>query len=436
MDRLWQDIRVSLRGLRKDRAFTLTTVATLALCLAANIAIFAVVDGILLKPLPFDEPERLVTVHNAYPGAGVPVASNGVPDYYDRLDGVTALESLAMYRQAGVTIGGDRGQAERLQSLLATPSFFTVLRVNAFRGRVFTEEETDPGQAQKVILTYGYWQRAFGAQDSVIGQSLRVNGVSMPIVGVLPPSFRFIDPDIDLIRAAAFTAEERSDEQRHSNNWQQIGRLKDGATVAQVRSQLQAINATNEKRFPHMGEILRNARFTTEAMPLHDFLVGDIRRTLTILWGGVLLVFVIGAVNVTNLVLVRSTGRIRELATRHALGAGFARIAQQTFTESVMVAALGGLLGLMLGWWALTSAPVLGLTSCRARARSGSMLESCCSPSRSSPASARSWRHFRLARCGASISPRSCATRDAPAPPLAVHGSSGARWSRARWRLR
>jgi predicted permease len=361
MDRLWQDIRVSLRGLWKDRSFAFTTIATLALCLAANIAIFAVVDGVLLKPLPFDQPARLVTIHNSYPGAGVEVASNGVPDYYDRIEGVTALESLAMYRQSGLTIGGDRGEAERLQALFATPSFFTVLRVKAYRGRVFTEEESDPGQAQKVVLTHGYWQRAFGGQDSVVGQSLRVNGVSMPIVGVLPPDFRFIDPEIDLVRAAAFTTEERSDAARHSNNWQQIGRLKDGATVAQVRSQLQAINAANEKRFPHMGEVLRNARFSTEALPFHESLVGDIQRTLTILWGGVLLVFVIGAVNVTNLVLVRSSARIRELATRHALGAGFSRIAQQTFTESVMVAAIGALLGLLLGWWALASAPVLGL---------------------------------------------------------------------------
>lgn len=361
MDRLWQDVRVSLRGLWKDRAFTLTTVATLALCLAANVAIFAVVNGVILKPLPFDQPDQLVTVYNAYPGAGVAVASNGVPDYYDRLQAVPAFESLAMYRQSGLTIGGDRGQAERLLGLMVTPSFFRVLRVNAYRGRVFTEDEAEPGQDQKVILTYGYWQRAFGGQESAVGQSLRVNGVSMPIVGVLPASFKFIDPEIQLLRAVAFTAQDRADDQRHSNNWQQVGRLKAGATVAQVRSQLAALNAANLERFPNLKQILLNARFTTDAQPFQEFLVGETRRTLTLLWGAVLLLLVIGCVNVTNLVLVRSTARMRDLATRHALGASFGRLARQCFTESAIVAALGGVVGLGLGWWALASAPVLGL---------------------------------------------------------------------------
>ncbi len=361
MDRLWQDIRVSLRGLWKDRAFTLTTVATLALCLAANVAIFAVVDGVLLKPLPFDQSAQLVTIHNAYPGAGVTVASNGVPDYYDRLQAVPALESLAMYRQTGFTIGGDRGRAERLQGLVVTPSFFRVLRVGPYRGRSFTDDEAEPGQDQKVMLTYGYWQRAFGGQESAVGQSLRVNGVSMPIVGVLPPGFRFIDPEIQLVRAVAFTAEERADDQRHSNNWQQLGRLKDGATVAQVRSQLAALNAANLERFPNLRQVLINARFSTEALGFQDFLVGEIRPTLTLLWGGVLVVLIIGCVNVTNLVLVRSTARMRELATRHALGAGFGRLARQSFTESTLVAGIGGLAGLVLGWWALAAVPVLGL---------------------------------------------------------------------------
>ena len=219
MDRLWQDIRVSLRGLWKDRSFTLTTVATLALCLAANVAIFAVVDGVLLKPLPFDEPDRIVTISNAYPGAGVAVADNGVPDYYDRLQGVAALESLSSYRSSGFTVGGDNGQAERIQGLLATPSFFHVLRVQPHIGRLFTEEEAEPGQDQKLILSYGYWQTAFGGQASAVGQTLRVNGVSMPIVGVLPQGFRFVDPEIQMVRAVAFSAEDRGDDRRHSNNW-------------------------------------------------------------------------------------------------------------------------------------------------------------------------------------------------------------------------
>ncbi|MDH4064495.1 MAG: ABC transporter permease, partial [Acidobacteriota bacterium] len=361
MDRLWQDVRVAVRGLWKDRAFTLTATATLALCLGANIAIFAVVDGVLLKPLPFDEADRLVAIYNQYPGAGVEVAANGVPDYYDRLTALTALEGLAMYRQAGVTVGGERGDAERLTGLQVTPSFFRVLRVEAVRGRLFTEEESQVGRDQSVVLTYGFWQRAFGGADTAVGQSLRVNGVPMTIVGVLPPTFRFVDPDIELARPIAFSAEDRADDRRHSNNWEQVGRLEAGASVEHVQSQLDALNAANAARFPQWREILKNARFRTRAVALQPFVVGDISRTVTLLWGGVLFVLLIGCVNVANLVLVRSTTRMRELATRHALGAGFGRLARQSFTESTLVAGLGGLAGLAIGWWALLSAPLLGL---------------------------------------------------------------------------
>jgi predicted permease len=361
MDTLWQDLRVALRGLWKDRGFTATTVATLALCLAANVAIFAVVDAVLLKPLPFTRPDRLISIYNQYPGAGVTVAGNGVPDYYDRLEALTSLESLAMYRQSGLTVGGDRGQAERLSAVIVTPSFFRVLGVDAFRGRVFTEEEAEPGRDGKIVLTHGYWQRAFGGETSAIGESLRVNGVAMEIVGVLPRDFRFVDPEIQLVRAVAFTPEDRADDQRHSNNWQQLGRLKAGATMAEVRGQLAALNAANLERFPNLREVLINARFSTEAVGFQDSLVGDIRPTLRLLWGGVLVVLVIGCVNVTNLVLVRSTARMRELATRHALGASVGRLARQTLTESAIVAVAGGLVGLVLGWWALASSPVLGL---------------------------------------------------------------------------
>ncbi len=361
MEQFWQDLRVAARGLLKDRAFSVTTVSTLALCLAANIAIFAVVDGVLLKPLPFPGADRLVSLHNSYPGAGAAIADNGVPDYDDRLGALTAFEGLAMYRQNGMTIGGDTRDAERVQGLTVTPSFFQVLRVDAFRGRVFTADEAEVGQDQKVLLTHGFWQRQFGGADSVLGQSLLVNGVPLTVIGVLSPAFRFVDPEIQVVRAVAFTPEERADDRRHSNSWQQLGRLKAGATIDQVQSQLNALNRANDERFPQLREVLRNAGFTTRAVGFQEYLVGNIGRTLTLLWGGALVVLIIGCVNVTNLVLVRSTARMRELATRHALGATMTRLARQSLTESMLVACAGGVAGLGLGWWALASAPLFGV---------------------------------------------------------------------------
>ena len=362
MDRLLQDLRFGARLLWKDRSFSLTTIATLALCLAANIAIFAVVDGVLLKPLPFPEPERLVRFFNLYPGAGVVAdGSNGVPDYFDRKRDVTALEETGLFREAGVTLSGaGSSEAQRIQAMTVTPSFFRVLRTQPLRGQLFTEQQGELGQEKAVILTHGFWQRTFGGRDDAIGQDLRLSGEPYRIVGVLPAGFVFLNPDVQLFRPAAFTAREKSDESRHSNNWQQFGRLKPAATLEQVQSQLDAINAANLERFPAWREILKNAQFRTEVRDFQTHLVGGRAATLTMLWGGAIFVLLIGCVNVANLALVRSTSRIREIATRHAMGATFGRLARQALTESTVLSIAGGVAGIGLGWWALRAAPFFG----------------------------------------------------------------------------
>ncbi len=362
MDRLLQDLRFGARLLWKDRSFSLTTIATLALCLAANIAIFAVVDGVLLRPLPFPEPDRLVRMFNKYPGAGVVAeGSNGVPDYFDRKRDMTVLEETGLFREAGVTLSGaGMSEAQRIQAMIVTPSFFRVLRTQPVRGQLLTEEQGELGQEKVVILTHGFWQRTFGGRDDAIGQDLRLSGEPYKIVGVLPADFVFLNPEIQLFRPAAFTAREKSDDSRHSNNWQQFGRLKPGATLEQAQSQLDAINAANFERFPAWREILKNARFGSDVVDFQTNLVGQRRSTLTMLWGGAIFVLLIGCVNVANLVLVRSTSRIRELATRHAMGATFGRLTRQALTESTLLSIAGGLAGIGLGWWALQAAPFFG----------------------------------------------------------------------------
>ena len=362
MDRLIQDLRFAGRLLWKDRNFSITTIATLALCLAANVAIFAVVNGVLLKPLPFDEPDRLVRMFNKYPGAGVDTGgSNGVPDYFDRRRDMTALEEQALFRESGVTVSGSGlGEAERMDAMVVTPSFFGVLRAQPHRGQLFTEAQGELGQEKVVILSYGLWQRLFGGRDDAIGQDLRLGGEPYKIVGVMPRDFVFLNPDVELFRPAAFSAREKSDESRHSNNWQHFGRLKPGATLEQAQSQLDAINAANFERFPQWRDILKNARFGSDAVDFQAHLIGERRSTLTMLWGGAMFVLLIGCVNVANLVLVRSTSRIRELATRHAMGATFGRLARQSLTESTVLSIAGGLAGLGLGWWALRAAPFFG----------------------------------------------------------------------------
>jgi predicted permease len=360
MDYLVQDLRFALRLLWKDRGFTATALLTLALCIGANAAIFAVVNSVLLRPLPVPQPERLALIHNSYPRAGVEVASNGVPDYYDRLRETDVFEEQALYNTRGITIGID-GDPQRVTGMLARPSLLRMLGAAPVRGRIFREEEGERGQDRKVVLTDALWRQLYGASDVAIGRQLRLNGVEYEIVGVLPPEFQFGSPDIKLWMPLSFTAEEKSADSRHSNNWSMVGRLKPGASFSQAQQQIDAVNARNMERFPAFREVLINAGFRTVVKSHQQDLTRNVRATLYLLWGGVLFVLLIGAVNITNLVMVRSSARMRELATRHALGAGFGRLMRQLLTETILLAGMGGVVGLFLGYGGLTLLTTLGI---------------------------------------------------------------------------
>ena len=349
MDRLIQDLRFAVRILIKDRGFALTALLTLGICIGANAAIFAIVNSVLLQPLPVRDAHQLVHMFNSYPGAGVVGGSSGVTDYYDRLRETTVFQEQALYNTRGVTLGG-QSEPQRVVAMLATPSLLRLLQVRPIRGRLFSEEEGEVGKTKKVILTYTSWQQWFGGQDAAVGRDLRINGEPYTVVGVLPQGFNFLKPDVKLWMPLAFTAQEKSDDNRHSNNWSYVARLKPDATVEQARQQIDALNARNLERFPSFKQILINAGFHTVVTPLQDYLVRDLRGTLYLLWGGVVFVLLVGGVNVTNLMLVRSSARLKELATRHALGAGLGRIAGQLLTETVLLALGGALLGLGIGY--------------------------------------------------------------------------------------
>jgi predicted permease len=348
MERLLQDVRFALRLLWKDRGFATTAILTLAICIGANAAIFAVVNAVLLQPLPIPHAEQLIHMYNAYPGAGVTGGSTGVPDYYDRLRETDVFQEQALYNRRGVTLG-NQGDPQRIVAMMGTPSLLRLLQAPPVRGRVFAEEDGEIGKTHKAILTYASWQQWFGGREDAVGRDIRINGEPYTVVGILPQGFGFLEPDVRLWLPVAFSAEEKSDDSRHSNNWSYVARLKPRASVEQARQQIDALNARNLDRFPQLKQILINAGFHTVVVPLQVQLVRDVRNTLYLLWGGVVFVLLIGGVNVTNLMLVRSSARMKELATRHALGAGLGRIAAQILTESVVLTLLGGVLGLALG---------------------------------------------------------------------------------------
>ena len=367
LETIYQDVRYAARLVLKDRGFASATVATLALCLAANAAIFAIVNAVLLHPLPYPEPERLATMYNAYPGAGAIRGANGVPDYFDRLQETDVFEELALYRWTGVTIGGQgQGDAERILGMTVSPSFFRALRVQPSYGQLFGEADTEIGQHRKVILSHGLWQRLFPGRNDVAGADLRINGQPYTVLGVMPSSFRF-DPDSQLWMPAAFSPEDRADSRRHSNNWQMIGRLVAGATLVQAQTQVDALNARNLERFPELKQILINAGFHTPVFLLQDDVVRETRPIMLLLWGGVLLVLIIGCVNVANLASVRASTRSRDMATRLSLGTTTSRLVQQTLTESLLLSIFGGIAGLLLAGWMLQVIGSLGLEALRGK---------------------------------------------------------------------
>ena len=354
-----QDLRFALRLLARDRTFTITALLTLAVCIGANTAMLSVVRSVLLEPLPFRDAAQIVLLYNSYPNAGAPRVGAAVPDYYDRQTAVPTLDQQALFRNEGMTLGDESG-AERLTSLRATPSFFRMLGAAPAQGRIFSEAEGEPGKDRVVLLSYGFWQRKFGIAP-VGDRKIRLNGAEYQVVGVLSRDFTFLQNDIDVFVPASFRPDDKSDNRRHNNNWQMLGHVRAGATIDQVRQQVNALNARNDQRFPEFKKILKDAGFRTVVVFLQDDVVRDVKSALYLLWGGVLFVLAIGCVNLANLVVVRASGRTRELATRHAIGADLGRLARQILTETAVLSLAGGAFGILLGWWALKSVKALHL---------------------------------------------------------------------------
>jgi predicted permease len=353
MDTLLHDIRFGLKLLWKEKAFSATVLLTLAVCIGANATIFSVINTVLLQPLPYAEPDELITLYNSYPGAGAERASNGGPDFFFRREQVEALQEVAN-TQGWANMVGEAGSIERARSMRVTSTFFPLLKVSPVLGRNFTWEEMEVGNHRKVILSHHYWQERFNGDAGVLGQDLRLDGEPFSIVGVLPEGFRVAGENQlrDFFLPIPFRPEERTMEGWHSNNYQQIARLAPGATIQQAQAQLDAMNdrLIDEWPVPEARQILTDAGFHSVIRLAKDDMLQEIRPSLFMLWAGVAFVLLIGCVNIANLMLARSNVRMRELATRLAMGADRARLGKQLLTEAVLLGTLGGLFGLLLGY--------------------------------------------------------------------------------------
>ena len=361
MDVFRQDLLFALRVLRRDRAYAAAVILTLAICLGANTAIFAVVRSVLQRPLPYPESSRLLSSFDGFPGAGVERAGTSVPNYMDRRAMTDIFSSVALYQWWGYKFGQGAG-SEQVSAMNVTPSFFKTLGANALRGRLLSEDEGTPGKHKVAVLSQAFAAKQPGGLDGAVGRDIRLNDELYKIVGVLPDSFNFLSPEVRVFTPLAFKPDQLAEERRWSQNHEMIARLAPGASIQQAQSKLDAQNVRYIERAGALAEPLRSVGYNTKLNSLEGDLVRNVRSALQMLWGGVLFVVLIAAVNIANLSLVRANGRMKELATRNAIGAGGRRIAKQLITEATLLTLIGAGLGIGLGFLSLNAIEWIGFT--------------------------------------------------------------------------
>ena len=352
------ELRFALRQLRKSPGFTIVAILTLAIGIGANTAIFSVVNAVLLKPLPFPQPEQLVAIgsrdiRETTPGPGLDSIS--FPDFFDFSSQSTSFAHLAAYR--GRTIALATGaEAQSLRGQRVTPDFFNVLGIAPHLGRTFEPDEAAPGGGAggyTAVLSYEFWKRHFKADPAALGSVINLDGRAYTIVGVMPPGFQFpiqTEP-FDIYTTFAPEAEsvdggKPNTEQRGNHSLQAVGRVKPGVSVEQAQAELSTIAAALSQQYPET-----NTNWGVRVLPLRENMVGDVSGALYILFGAVGCVLLIASANMANLLLARATVRGKEIALRSALGASRGRIMRQLLLESVVLSAIGGFFGLLVAAW-------------------------------------------------------------------------------------
>lgn len=339
---LTADLRYGLRVLLKQPGFTIVAVLTLAVGIGANTAIFSVVNGVLLRPLPFDEPERLVRLCETHPRLG-DYCVVSPPNAMDWLEQSDALAGLGLARSWPFQMETEEGR-EGVGGGLATAGLFRTLRIRPAVGRLFVEGESGPGNGV-AVLSYEYWQSRFGGDEAVVGSLLRLEGEAVTVAGVLPAGFEM--PELEGIQVwRPLHFDPRDEENREWRGFIAVGRLDDGSTVEAARAEVDAIAKRLREAHPEVNE-----GWGTWVVSLHESLVGDVRPALLYFVGAVALVLLIVCANLANLMLARSVGRRQEVAVRAALGASRSRITTQVLTEGAILAGAGGLIGVLLAYW-------------------------------------------------------------------------------------
>jgi predicted permease len=353
LDTLFRDIRYGLRALRKSPGFTMVAVLTLGVGIGANSAIFSVINGVLLKPLPYIHPEELIDLHLTAPGVNFPDADPAPFLYFTYREQGRSFQSVGLYRWNTQSVTG-LDEPEEVQCLNVTAEVLPILGVQPTLGRWFSENDAAPGSPQTAILNYGWWQTHFGADRSVIGRQIIDNGISRQIIGVMPANFRFLDRDAAFLLPLQF---DRTKEFLGGFDYPGIARLKPGVTIEQASADIARMIPMALHSFPPQPGLtvkeFEDVRLAPKSRYLSQMLIGDVGKTLWVLMGTIGIVLLIACANVANLLLVRAEGRQHELAIRAALGATWRDIARALLIESVSLGLLAGALGLAFAYGAV-----------------------------------------------------------------------------------
>ena len=343
-------MRHALRRLISTPAFSLAAAITLAAAIAANALIFSIVNGVFLKPLPYERPESLVGVWHVAPGLMQGPLNQAPSTYFLYREQAESFEDIGLWDNASVTLTG-RGEPEEVEAVLVTDGTLPILGVRPTLGRTFTGEDDSPGGPDTILISHAYWQRAFGGNPAAIGQSLLMNGRPHQVIGVLPEDFRFLRFTPDVVAPLRLN---RAQVRLGQFNFQGVARLKPGVTIERANSDIDRLIPRLVDMFPMppglTREMFQEVKLASYVRPLHEDVIGDIGRALWVLFGTVGVVLLVACANVANLFLVRAEGRQQELAVRLALGAGLRRVAGELLLESMLLAVVGGVLGLVLAY--------------------------------------------------------------------------------------